>query len=312
MRRRFLHLCLNLCLAGVSIVGTIALFEGAVRFLNPTLPFALFPAPGNCLKRTARASQEFQPNCTGVLSGTTFSTNAAGLRGADIRDDGSIRILALGDSCTWGWKVADDETYPARLQQLLDHRWGTGRYQVLNGGVPGTTSYEGLLVLKARLAEFRPALVLVAYGFNDADTGGDVEALIARQARFLPVLRLDDWLLHQSLAYKWMRFGIWQRRKPSPRPRVPVENYHRNLSEMVMISRAHGASIMFVGFNAGLAHGAARARVAETLGVSLVRYAGEGMDIVHPSARGYRDLAAHILDRLTVDGTLGSLRAPRE
>src|SRR5262249_25252017 len=147
-----------------------------------------YPSPDNCLQRSRLLSQEFRPHCTGSMAATNFHTNGIGLRGDEVRNDNSIRILAIGDSCTWGWQVKEDETYPSRLQQLLDLRWGTGRYQVINAGVPGHTSYQGLQFLRERGVGLQPALVLVAYGFNDASPGGDVEQLITRQARLLPLL----------------------------------------------------------------------------------------------------------------------------
>ena len=55
-----------------------------------------------------------------MLAQTHFHTNGLGLRGAEICDDASIRVLAIGDSCTSGWRVADDESYPARLQPVTE------------------------------------------------------------------------------------------------------------------------------------------------------------------------------------------------
>lgn len=313
MRRRLIDLCLNLCLAGVSVTGTVALMEGSARYLALRMPFALYPSPGNCMQRTALLNLEFQPSCTGSLSQTHFHTNSEGLRGEDIRDDGSVRILTIGDSCTWGWRVANDESYPARIQQLLDYRWGQGRYQVLNAGVPGTTSYQGVRLLSARGAQLRPDLVLVAYGFNDASPGGDIEELIARTAAMLPLLQLDDWLIVHSDAYNSVRWQIARRQQRAPEARVGLDKYVRNLTEIVKISRELGVEVLFVGFNAGPRYGRARAQVAKDLAIAHIPYRGPQMDLVHPTAEGYRDLAVEVVDRLTVDGVLEhrSNRTPR-
>ncbi len=72
---------------------------------------------------------------------------------------GSV-VLALGDSLTAGAGVAPEQAWPALLAQK------TG-WVVINGGVSGDTSAQGLQRLPHLLDEHQPALVLVALGGND-------------------------------------------------------------------------------------------------------------------------------------------------
>ncbi|MDD2701643.1 MAG: arylesterase [Sideroxydans sp.] len=72
---------------------------------------------------------------------------------------GSV-VLALGDSLTAGAGVASEQVWPALLAQR------TG-WQVINGGVNGNTSAEGLQRLPDLLDEYHPALVLLTLGGND-------------------------------------------------------------------------------------------------------------------------------------------------
>lgn len=69
-------------------------------------------------------------------------------------------VLALGDSLTQGVGAPPEAAYPAVLATL------TG-WQVVNAGVSGDTSAQGLARLPALLAEHRPALVLLGLGGND-------------------------------------------------------------------------------------------------------------------------------------------------
>ena len=50
---------------------------------------------------------------------------------------GATRMAVLGDSIAFGWGVEDGETYPARLEAILNAR-GPGRVEVVNAGFPGT------------------------------------------------------------------------------------------------------------------------------------------------------------------------------
>ena len=69
-------------------------------------------------------------------------------------------VLALGDSLTAGAGVSPEQAWPALLAQR------TG-WQVVNGGVSGDTSAQGMKRLPALLEEHAPALVLVTLGGND-------------------------------------------------------------------------------------------------------------------------------------------------
>lgn len=83
-------------------------------------------------------------------------------------------ILAFGDSLTYGDGVAVAQSYPAVLQQLTGH-------QVVNEGVPGEVTAEGLRRLAEVLEKHEPALVVLCHGGNDLlrhqDMGATTENL---------------------------------------------------------------------------------------------------------------------------------------
>lgn len=70
------------------------------------------------------------------------------------------RVLAFGDSVTFGTGAAEGEDWPTRLAAL------TG-WQIVNAGIPGDTAQVGKGRLPALLEEFRPSLVIVEIGGND-------------------------------------------------------------------------------------------------------------------------------------------------
>lgn len=75
------------------------------------------------------------------------------------------RIVFLGDSLTAGLGIAQEEAYPALLQQRLDAEHLN--YEVVNAGVSGDTSAGGLSRLDWAL-DGNVKVLIVALGGNDA------------------------------------------------------------------------------------------------------------------------------------------------
>lgn len=77
-------------------------------------------------------------------------------------------IVAFGDSLTAGYGTLRGQSYPDYLQQELDARGY--RYHVVNRGVSGNTSKDGVVRL-SRIVRLHPTIVIVAFGGNDGLRG---------------------------------------------------------------------------------------------------------------------------------------------
>jgi acyl-CoA thioesterase I len=87
-------------------------------------------------------------------------------------------ILAFGDSLTFGTGAEPAESYPAVLEKMIGRR-------VINSGIPGEVTGEGLLRLPEILEREKPALMLLCHGGNDQlrrqnmrQTAGNIRGMI--------------------------------------------------------------------------------------------------------------------------------------
>ena len=100
--------------------------------------------------------------------------------------DGRDVIVAFGDSLTAGFGVDPGKSYPDFLQQELDRRGY--RYRVVNEGVSGDTTSDGLARLEMVTLQ-QPAIVVVALGGNDGLRGLPVATTRANLKQILQTLR---------------------------------------------------------------------------------------------------------------------------
>jgi acyl-CoA thioesterase-1 len=92
-------------------------------------------------------------------------------------------IVCFGDSITAGYGIAPGQAWPDDLQADLDQRGF--RYKVVNAGVSGNTSKDGVNRLKDVLS-LHPAIVIVEFGGNDglrglpiADTRRNLDTIVS-------------------------------------------------------------------------------------------------------------------------------------
>lgn len=149
------------------------------------------------------------------------------------------RILALGDSCTFGLGVEDDETWPAQLQQLLA-RDGLN-VDVINSGVPGYSSFQGLRFLEAEGNRLQPDVVVVCFGFNDRETWASRSDY--QTERLLAVSRVDSILMNSRFYASLKSLRSTSRAAPgsslSSAPRLSLREFHQTLAAI----RTRGQSI---------------------------------------------------------------------
>lgn len=81
----------------------------------------------------------------------------------------ALKGVAIGDSWTQG--VTSGTTgmvsYPTELQRLLRQNYGYNNIDIINNGVGGWRSIDGLLHFKEKVLDLKPDFVIIMFGIND-------------------------------------------------------------------------------------------------------------------------------------------------
>ncbi len=159
-----------------------------------------------------------RPSAETVLARKDFSitvrSNAFGFRDPDRGAKGeAIRILALGDSFTFGWGVEQDQTFEHQMEVIeaaARATHGGPPLEVINAGVPGYNLYQSVLALEKKGWAVDPDIVLMdAFVQNDfSENVSTEEWLEAKRSGTKPKKEenaLAGWLETNSQAYVWLK-----------------------------------------------------------------------------------------------------------
>lgn len=103
-----------------------------------------------------------------MLAGVVHLAASLGCGAAQAQGARSLRIVALGDSLTAGFRLPPAESFPAQLERALAARGH--KVEVVNAGVSGDTTAAGLERLDWAVPD-GTAAVIVELGANDALRG---------------------------------------------------------------------------------------------------------------------------------------------
>lgn len=177
----------------------------------------------------------------------------------------AFRIAAIGDSRTMAEGVPFADVYARKVEGLLRARSGArpngGDVELINGGVSGYSSYQGLVELERDVVPCDPDVVTVLFGINDQDVDQGISD--AQKARLFdtPLTTLRAWSNRSMLVY-WMRRQFWQLealffgKTPArtvdyagvgPRTsRVSLDAYARNLERIADLGERAGFRPVFL------------------------------------------------------------------
>lgn len=190
-----------------------------------------------------------RPNLDTSFLGLPLKTDERGWRVVPPSPTWEREVLVLGPSSTFGWGVKGDETYAAKLQEMLPDT------RVYNAGQIGYSTEQGKrLFALPDVAVLHPDTVVVAYGVNDvdlhrfyfqSDAPDSVQfARLASSRSFALVNTLGK----SSLATMVRSTAAHVRSQAPTVPtlRVPPQEFKENVREMVDIARRRGSNVILL------------------------------------------------------------------
>lgn len=162
----------GLVISVVSLLLSLGVLEVAVRTVDP-LGISYYEWVGEYLRDMLPDDQliyRHKPEWEKRYGNVLVTFNERGLRDRPIlsKAEDEYRILALGDSVTFGLGVDQDKTFAARLESLLRGRLHRP-VRVINSGVGGYNTVQELTYFKQEGIDLQPDLVLLTYVTNDIE-----------------------------------------------------------------------------------------------------------------------------------------------
>jgi lysophospholipase L1-like esterase len=208
----------------------------------------------------------------------SFKHNALGFRGPETtyaKPGGVYRIVCLGGSSTYGHtESSNDTTWPVKLQGYLNAAFPGRKFEVINGGCSGYSTFESTVNLAFRMVDFQPDLVIVYHNINDMRCAlwkvppkndnshwrdvwpryqpSPMEPMLEKSMTYLILRRyFTDYFAVRS-EQGFFAIVDYDPAEKDPYPKTMEEvnpqgfnNFRRNLKTMTAIARAHGAQILF-------------------------------------------------------------------
>ncbi|MBN1592395.1 MAG: SGNH/GDSL hydrolase family protein [Candidatus Coatesbacteria bacterium] len=132
------------------------------------------------------------------------------------------RLLVLGDSATFGEGVSFYEAYPFIMERALNRQLDAEEhFSVLNAAVPGYNTMQSVVALRKRIAQIKPAAVILGVTLEDTlpwgrikigDDGEMMRLDAPFRHRLRETLKRCSYILyHFSQVYRFLRIDDYTR-----------------------------------------------------------------------------------------------------
>ncbi len=225
-----------------AIIPIDTFFENRFFILNRALDYPEVFKRDEHLFWRLRPSQVIRSR---FFENNEFKINSFGLRGEEIRPlSDKIRIVGLGNSCTFGWRTEEDKIYLRQLEKMINADSTLPQVEIINAGIPGYSSFQGQKFYSTDILSLKPDLVLMMFGWNDQWTSAN--NIADKNQDFPPqfILDIQDFVSRLKI-YRLMRKIILSAtEKPLDETlnkteqiyRVSFEDFYENLNNIIQNS----------------------------------------------------------------------------
>ena len=162
---------LRFFLAFIATVLTLVCVEVLVRiFWGKLNGQAIIPLTLKIHRVTANKQMGYElvPGSVSFEDNAWYRINQDGIRDRDYplaKPEGTFRIAAIGDSCTFGLGLELEDTWPKQLEREL--RKNDPRLEVINFGVMGYNTPNEAERIQDKVLKYSPDLIIIGYSLND-------------------------------------------------------------------------------------------------------------------------------------------------
>lgn len=266
-----------------------------------------------------------------------ISTNSEGYRGEEIliENKKEHKIFCLGDSTTFGWGVEFEYVWTKKLEKFLNGMPSENKFKVINYGVPGYTSFQGVRLLKEVLV-YTPDVIIFSFGKNDSDRVRQTESEKCKDITKVKLFLQNTPLKSKTYGFFMFNFYIIGRQiknfllsQPYLAPkifrhddakkifhRVPIDEYVRNLKEAIKICNSNNIKLIFLNMgwntnecpsneNHDILYLDTTSELGKYYGIPVVEFERSNInpglfthDNVHPNILGHEVIAKKVLNAI--------------
>lgn len=168
-RSRGASLPARLGVAAIAFTASLCVVELTLRWQYG--PPARYSFPQEYYEGDAKIGHSLVPNQQSFTLDVPVSTNSHGLRDREYPKKpapGALRIIAIGDSQTFGLGLPSERTWPKQLETLLNRdRVFRSEWEVINAGLSATDTWQHAIILDRVLEWYDADVVVLAIYVND-------------------------------------------------------------------------------------------------------------------------------------------------